>query len=239
MSPEQMSFAQYEMLGRLQEDNVLLKINRLINWQAFRPILTGLYQREKSNAGGQIPHDALMMFKAILLCQWHSLSDPKLEAALRVRIDFILFCGIPSGAHVDLLTDMPDETTLCRFRNRLINTGKLPILLAEINHQLQAHQLMVKHSAGAVLDATLITSAARPREEITVEVDSEGQAVTYEDGSQPGVRVSEKQSADPDATWLKKGKKCYFGYRSYVTVDQEDGYVQGVFTAPANESEAF
>lgn len=231
MNPEQMSFAQYEILGRLQEDNVLLKINRLINWQAFRPILTGLYQRETSNAGGQIPHDALMMFKAILLGQWHSLSDPKLEAALRVRIDFILFCGM------DLLTDMPDETTLCRFRNRLIKTGKLPLLLSEINHQLQAHQLMVKHSTGAVLDATLITSAARPREEITVEVDNEGQVVTYEDGSQPGIHVSEKQSADPDATWLKKGKKAYFGYRSYITVDQEDGYVHGVFTAPANESE--
>lgn len=231
MTADQMTFAQFEMLGRLQEDNVLVKLNRLINWQAFRPLLTGLYQREKSNAGGQIPHDPLMMFKAILLGQWHNLSDPKLEVALRVRIDFILFCGM------DLLTDMPDETTLCRFRNRLIKTGKLPLLLTEINRQLQAHQLMVKHSEGAVLDATLITSAARPREEITVEVDAEGRAVTYEDGSQPGVSVTEKHSADPDATWLKKGKKSYFGYRSYVTVDQEDGYVRGVFTAPANESE--
>lgn len=231
MSANQMTFAQFEMLGRLQEDNVLLKLNQLINWEVFRPLLKGLYQREMTHAGGQIPHDPLMMFKATLLGQWHSLSDPKLEDALRVRIDFILFCGM------DLLTDMPDETTLCRFRNRLTNKGKLPLLLAEINRQLQAHNLMVKRSEGAVLDATLITSAARPRQEITLEVDGEGQAVTFEDGSQPGVKVTEKQSADPDATWLKKGKKSYFGYRSYVTVDQEDGYVQGVFTAPANESE--
>jgi transposase, IS5 family len=96
MSPEQMSFAQYEILGRLQEDNVLLKINRLINWQAFRPILTGLYQREKSNAGGQNPHDALMMFKALLLGQWHSLSDPKLEASGSISFSFAVWTYLPT-----------------------------------------------------------------------------------------------------------------------------------------------
>ena len=34
------------------------------------------------------------MFKALLLQSWHSLSDPKLEEALRVRIDFMLFPGM-------------------------------------------------------------------------------------------------------------------------------------------------
>jgi transposase, IS5 family len=212
-------------------DNVLIKVNALIDWSAFRPLLTGLYKREFTKAGGPEPHDALQMFKAILLGQWHSLSDPKLEQALRLRIDFIVFCGL------DVIEDMPDETTLCRFRNRLVKTGKLPALLSELNRQLQVHGLMVKASQGAVLDASLITSAARPKREIVIEVDNQGQPVTYEDGSQPGVTVSETQSADPDATWLKKGKKSHFGYRSYVTVDQEDGYVRGVHTAPANESE--
>ena len=70
-----------------------------------------------------------MMFKATLLGQWRNLSDPALEAALRVRIDFIVFGGL------DLATDMPDETTLCRFRNRLIATGKLPALLSAVNAQ--------------------------------------------------------------------------------------------------------
>ena len=32
------------------------------------------------------------MFKAILLGQWHSLSDPELEHSLITRIDFNLFC---------------------------------------------------------------------------------------------------------------------------------------------------
>jgi IS5 family transposase len=49
--------------------------------------------------------------------------------------------------------------------------------------------------------------------------------------------VSEAQSVDPDATWLKKGAKSHFGFRTYVTVDTGDGYVRGVHTAPANQSE--
>lgn len=49
------------------------------------------------------------MFKAILLGQWHSLSD--------VRIDFIIFTGF------ELNDDVPDSTTLCKFRNILIHKG--------------------------------------------------------------------------------------------------------------------
>jgi transposase, IS5 family len=138
-----------------------------------------------------------MMSKATLLGQWHTLPDPALEVALRVRIDFIVFCGL------DLATDMPDETTLCRFRNRLVATDKLPLLSSAVNTQLQANGLMVKASQGTALDATSVQSAARPRSGITIETDSQGQPVSYEDGSQPGVVAVEPQSADTDATWLK------------------------------------
>ena len=62
-----------------------------------------------------------MMLKAILLGQWHNLPDAALEQALCVRIDFLQFCGL-------FLSDaIPNEPTLCRFRNRLDD------LLASIN----------------------------------------------------------------------------------------------------------
>jgi len=227
----QTSFGSMEMAQRVKQDSTLMKVWGLINWEALRPQLIGLYKREQSKGGGQEPFDVLMMFKAILLGQWHSLSDPKLEHALTVRIDFMHFCGLT-------LTDaIPDETTLCRFRNRLIAAGKLDNLLACVNDQLQKQGLMVKGTTGAVLDATLVQSAARPNQTITLETDTQGNTIRYEDGSQPGVVCTEKQSADSDATWLKKGNKSHFGYRSYVTVDAQDGYVRGVHTAPANESE--
>jgi transposase, IS5 family len=46
----------------------------------------------------------------------------------------------------------------------------------------------------------------------------------------------EPHSTDTDATWLKKGKKSHYGYRRYVTFDEEN-YVRGIHSAPANESE--
>ena len=75
----------------------------------------------------------------------------------------------------------------CWMRYRLVINGRLDGLLACINEQLQSHGLMIKGATGAVIDATLIESAARPKKTITLEVDVEGKAVQFEDGSQPGI----------------------------------------------------
>lgn len=247
----QPTFSQLDMQTRIKRDSALMKADALIDWETLRPLLTGLYKREKSQAGGQEPIDALLMFKATLLGQWHSLSDPKLEEALHLRIDFMQFCGL------NLTDAVPDETTLCRFRNRLIKANKLAPLLAAVNAQLQGHGLMVKHARGAVIDATLVTSAARPKREVTIEeqaFDDTPKASAADAAAPPAnantstathsdtqasahYEVETKFSVDPDATWLKKGSKLTFGYRTYMATDNGDGYVRGVHTAPANESE--
>ena len=85
------------------------------------------------------------------------LSDPKLEESLRVRLDFMLFAGL------DLFAPIPDETTHCRFRNALVRAGVFDALLGEVCRQLEAHGLKVKQAEAAIIDATLIESAARPR----------------------------------------------------------------------------
>lgn len=158
----QPGFGQTEMWARVKGDSALMKADRLIDWESLRPLLKGLYKRETSGAGGQEPFDTLLMFKATLLGQWHSLSDPKLEEALHVCIDFMQFCGL------NLLDPVPDETTLCRLRNRLMKTNTLTPLLAAVNAQLQGHGLMVRHAKGAVIDATLVTACARPNREVTI-----------------------------------------------------------------------
>ena len=184
----QKSFIDQEIENRLDQQCTLTKLERLIEWSLIRGLLKGLYKGEVNNKGGEKPYDSLMMFKAVLLGQWHSLSDPQLEHALRVRLDFIAFCGAP-------FERVPDASTLCRFRNRLIDSNKLKPLLNEINRQLQKEDLMVSQTKGAVLDATIIQSAARPKKSILVQVDEKGDSITYEDGSQPGV-MKENQSAE-------------------------------------------
>ena len=79
----QMSFGSMEMDARIRRESALMKAHVLIDWEGLRPQLVGLYKREASRGGGQEPIDPLVMFKAVLLGQWHNLSDPKLEEGFR------------------------------------------------------------------------------------------------------------------------------------------------------------
>jgi transposase, IS5 family len=70
--------------------NQSIKLNQLIGWSKLRRYLKGLHKNEENSQGGPETYDPLMMFKSVLLGQWHSLSDKQLEESLRVRLDFML-----------------------------------------------------------------------------------------------------------------------------------------------------
>jgi len=222
-----MNFFELGARERVGEANVWMKLDRMIDWEKIRERLKGFHRKEEEDRGGQRPYDVLKMFKAIVLGQWHSLSDPELEHSLRVRVDFILFCGFEMNEAV------PDETTLCRFRNQLIRLGLLEELLGVVNGQLERDGLKVQKSRGAVVDATVIESAARPRKTVEVEVAVDRQEEEIQASSLPIV----EESKDPDARWLKKGKKCFFGYKGFIRTDVEDGYIEAVKVTPAHEAE--
>ena len=216
-----MSFFILGAQERLGRENKLVKIGQMINWGRFEKYFKGFYKNEVEDKGGNRPYEVLKMFKAVLLGQWYSLSDPDLEESLRVRLDFMLFTGFEFGE------ELPDETTLCRFRNRIMKMGVDKKLLNELNSQLEKLGLKVKSCKGAIIDATIIESASRPNRtiELTEEEEEEEKAPII------------KESSDPDARWLKKGKHCYFGYRSYIRTDEGDGYIEAIEVRPANESE--
>ncbi|MEZ5726875.1 MAG: transposase [Burkholderiaceae bacterium] len=88
-----------------------------------------------------MPYAPLEMFKLMLLGQWHHLSDEVLEQALKVRLDFLVFFGLDLGAA------LPDHSTICRFRNRLIKVKLDEPLLAELNSQLGRRGLKVTRPA--------------------------------------------------------------------------------------------
>jgi IS5 family transposase len=163
------------------------------------------------------------MFKLMLVGQLHGLSDTQLEHALKVRLDFMVFSGFePVIGSQGQSSGYPDATTICRFRNRLVTAKLDQVLLRRVNVQLEGKGLKVAGSRGAIIDATIIESAAHPNQH--VEVDDDGQAEVVD-------------SADEEARWVKKGKDAFFGYRGYSAVDTEDGYVEHVEVHPANEAE--
>jgi IS5 family transposase len=207
------------------KDNQLLQLSELIDWRQIEKHLSRVHLRDESKAPGEEGYNKLSMFKALLLGQWHSLSDPKLEEALRVRLDFMQFTGFRLGDAI------PDETTLCRFRNKLISRGLDSKLFMAVNSELERLGLKVEKAEAAVVDATIISSAARPGKVIEMSLDREEEASTNDN-------FEIHESADKEARWLKKGKKSYYGYKGYIATDSKDGYIIKPGATPANTSEA-
>lgn len=233
-----MSFFDSVVQRRLGKNHQLLKVEAIIKWEPIKEKLARIYKNEYKEGykgiAGVKPYSSLSMFKAILLQAWHSLSDPKLEEALKVRIDFMLFTGF------GLEKDSPDETTICRFRQRLIQNGLDQKLFKEINKQLEEIGLKVEKATGAVIDATIVESAARPRrciEEIALDRHEDQDVEVEEAEKGKDNQIIIRESVDPDAKWLKKGKRSYFGYKLFMSTDEKDGYITGIDVTPANKSE--
>jgi IS5 family transposase len=79
---------------------------------------------------------------ASAICRWSS--------ALKFRLDFLVFCGFDLGA------ELPDHSTICRFRNRMLAAPLDDELLAEINRQLADKGLKVNEARGAIIDAMIV-----------------------------------------------------------------------------------
>ncbi|KIC07485.1 hypothetical protein MCC93_13540 [Morococcus cerebrosus] len=145
----------------------LLKLDQVIDWQPIEQYLNRQRTRYLRDHRGRPAYPLLSMFKAVLLGQWHSLSDPELEHSLITRIDFNLFCRFDE-------LSIPDYSTLCRYRNWLAQDDTLSELLELINRQLTEKNLKVEKASAAVIDATIIQTAGNKQRQ-AIEVDEEGQ----------------------------------------------------------------
>lgn len=214
------SFFYQTLVIRLSADKSrypLLKLNDLIDFSDVGSLLRERRQSQRQDARGKKHYDPLKMFKAILLGQWHSLSDEALEHALIVRADFIIFCAFDD-------MEVPDFTTLNRFRNWLVTEELLEPLLHLINAQLETKGLKVAHAQFAVVDASIIESAGKPTRK-AYEINDDGEASPT------------PASKDKDAKWTKKGGHFYLGYKLHARCD-EDGFIEKVHVTAANAHES-
>ena len=187
--------------GRRPGSAALERVSGLVDWAGFDKALAGLREEGPGRPG----YRPLLLFKALLLQAWYGLSDAELEFRLGDSLSFSRFVGL------SLEDAVPDHTTLCRFRNRLVSQRLLERLFDELDRQLDGAGLVLKQ--GAMLDSTLI-EAATPRPRL-------GQ---------------EDQAQDPDAAFAKRQGKpgSAYGYKAHVGVDQGSGLVRAVITTPAN-----
>jgi IS5 family transposase len=145
------------------------------------------------------------MFKALLLQQWYGLSDPGLEEAICDRLSFQRFLGL------SLSEPVPDETRICRFRNRLAQAELGERLFALLEEQLKAKGLLVRR--GSLIDATLIKAQTHPT-------------------------PKGEPNPDPEADWTRRGKDGHFGYKVHLAVDQGSDLIRRLALTAASISES-
>lgn len=128
----------------------LLAVADSIKWAEVEQHMQADYWQAMFRKGGRVPYDYRAMFRALLLARWFGLSYPKLGRALRVRIDFMLFCGFVIG------NKLPDASTLNRFNSKLEQSGALPAMLEEIGRQLHGQGIQVRPARAALVEAGIV-----------------------------------------------------------------------------------
>jgi IS5 family transposase len=117
----------------------LERVSGLVDWGALEAQLCGLREEGPVRPG----YRPLLLFKGQLLQAWYGLSDADLAYRLGDSLSFSRFVGL------SLEDEVPDATTLCRFRNRLIQAGALERLFMALDEPLEAAGLVVKRETGA------------------------------------------------------------------------------------------
>ena len=214
----QLSFADGLVSTTVPGNAVLERIGRLVDWGEIEALLAPLHGGKM----GAPAYPSVLLFRALLLQQWFSLSDPGLEEALGDRISFRRFLGL------SLSEPVPDHTTLWRFRERLAQRGLAAAAFALIERQIDRAGFVLKR--GTLIDATLIPSAVNAPEP------PPGPRPPDSDG-RPASKLI-KSRLDPDAAWSKKEGRYFFGYKAHVGLDQGSRIVRRVALTPGNINES-
>ena len=124
-----------------------------IDWnQLVEPIVSELKKRRKARSGRR-RFDLKVIVRCFILQSIYGLSDPRLEEEIADRRSFQLFLELTSGDSI------PDETTICRYRELFSSLGLDKALFENFNDQLRSLGLLLEK--GTLVDATLKTAQAR------------------------------------------------------------------------------
>ena len=173
-------------------------------------IKEGIYKPKTSRKKGRPPYPIKTLLGALFLQAWYGLSDPMTEEMIHDRLSFRKFLDIK----VD--DDIPDETTICKFRNTLMEKMLFDKIFAIVKEQMVKNNLILKE--GSIVDATLIHSSEPKRKK-----DKEGKVIS-------------NKAADNDATYTSKRGRKYHGFKIHIASDV-NGMIKEVITTTAKESD--
>jgi len=188
---------------RSRSDDLLKKIDQFVDWAKLEAICRVIY---KPSRRGRPTIPIQFSLKCLILQYLYNLSDPALEDALVDRLSFQRFLGI------SFESEIPDFTTIWRFRERLNKAGLLNNVFEAVVKQLDQRNTLLRR--GTLIDATLVQAARRPSKQ-----DSPQDGDTSSGGRADSQR-------DRDASSVKQGKKFCYGYKGHIAVDQGSGIIR-------------
>lgn len=179
---------------------------KIIDWSRFRTLFF------RRGGPGRPTYNPVMMFKVLVLQNLYGIADEEVEYQIIDRISFQKFLGFPE--------QIPDHTTIWRFREYLSDSNLHDVLWKELDRQIKEKN--IQYSKGVIQDATFIT--ANPgKTNSSDKIDrGRGQASTRNE----------------DGTWAKKNGKNYFGYKLHTKVEMKNNLITelAVTTASVHDS---
>jgi IS5 family transposase len=141
---------------KTQSKQALEIIKSRINWEKLlKPIeQVILKQKENNSPAGRSTFDLLVIVKCFILQAMYNLSDPRLEEEIADRRSFQIFLELNSQDSI------PDETTICRYREMFSRLDLDKKMFNEFNKQLKDLNLIV--GKGTIVDATIKQAQATP-----------------------------------------------------------------------------
>ena len=201
----QTTFSDLENASRrrtTKRDEFLRQMDEALPWAELVAVVEPHYYPGKR---GRRPVGVERMLRMYFLQLWFNLSDEGVEDAVYDSRAFSEFMGVSFG----LGDQVPDATTLLKFRRMIEREGLGGEILACVSRVLEEKGVMMR--GGSIVDATFIES--------------------------PSSTKNRDRSRDPEARQGKKGENWHFGYKAHIGVDAGSGLVHTVELTPANASD--
>jgi len=180
-----------------RRERFLSEMDAVIPWTPLVLLIAPHYPKA---GNGTQPMPLERMLRIYFMQQWFNLSDPAMEDALYDSSSMRRFAGIELADD-----DVPDESTILRFRHLLEQHKLTEAIFAEVRTLLDEKRLLLK--SGTIVDATIIEA--------------------------PTSTKNADKERDPQMHQTKKGGSWHFGMKAHVGTDKR-GIVHSLTATAAN-----
>ena len=202
---KQQSFTDIEYGQRrhsTKREAFLEEMDAILPWDRWVSFIEPFYPNGQR---GRRPQEIERMLRMLLLQTWFNLSDEGIEDAIYDSYAMKSFMRINFSQGEQL----PDATTLCKFRKLLNEHDLQKKCFAQVQELLAQEGKQVR--GGTIVDATIIEA--------------------------PTSTKNEEKKRDAEMHAVKKNNQWYFGMRLHIGVDPVHGFVHSAICTAGNAPE--